>query len=64
MISSRSWLTTRTLLLGLVVIPSSLIAAEPTVDLSGYRGRAALPSGETALASSWNGRSGEVRPDV
>ncbi|MGP0069084.1 MAG: hypothetical protein ACLQGP_36475 [Isosphaeraceae bacterium] len=37
MISSRPWLTTLTLLLAMVAIQSRLIAAEPIVDLSGYR---------------------------
>jgi hypothetical protein len=37
MISSRWRLTTLTLLLAMVAIPSTLSAAEPTVDLTGYR---------------------------
>jgi hypothetical protein len=37
MISSRSWLATLTLLLGIVAIDLRLPAAEPNVDLSGYR---------------------------
>ncbi len=37
MVSSRLWFTTLTLLVGMVAIDSRLFAAEPSIDLSGYR---------------------------